>query len=200
MFSSISLHWSLRKAFLSHLKRSWCWERLGTGGERVDRRWGGWMASPTQWTWVWVDSKSWWWTGRPGVLRSMGSQSQTRLSDWTELNWRRRGRWHQVSNVTRGAARQSGGLGGGGGCRLDALHWRVPGVHRAGGSGDREAMVWRPPQGLCGARRVGPGESGYLWNNRSEKPSLGEWEGGWEGHRGAPPEGCEGWAPWGTRA
>ena len=45
------------------------------------------MASPTQWTWVWVNSGSWWWTGRPGVLQFMGSQSQTRLSDWTELNW-----------------------------------------------------------------------------------------------------------------
>ena len=45
------------------------------------------MASPTQWTWVWVDSGSWWWTWRPGMLRFMGLQSQTRLSDWTELNW-----------------------------------------------------------------------------------------------------------------
>ena len=46
-------------------------------------RW--WMASQTKWTWVWVNSRSWWWTGRPGVLQSMGLQSQTRLSDWTEL-------------------------------------------------------------------------------------------------------------------
>ena len=46
------------------------------------------MASPTQWTWVWVNSSSWWWTGRPGMLPSMGvTKSQTRLSDWTELNW-----------------------------------------------------------------------------------------------------------------
>ena len=53
-------------------------------GER--RGWDSWMASPTQWTWVWVNSRSWlWWTGRPGVLQSMGSQSQTWLSDWTEL-------------------------------------------------------------------------------------------------------------------
>ena len=50
-----------------------------------DRGWDGWMASPTQWTWVWVNSGSWWWTGRPGVLRFMGLQSQTRLSKWTEL-------------------------------------------------------------------------------------------------------------------
>ena len=51
-----------------------------------DRGWDGWMASPTQWTWVWVDSGSWWWTGRPGVLRLMGSQRVRH--DWvTELNW-----------------------------------------------------------------------------------------------------------------
>ena len=50
------------------------------------RGWDGWMAPPTQWTWVWVDSGSWWWTGRPGVLRFMGSQ-RVRY-DWaTELNW-----------------------------------------------------------------------------------------------------------------
>ena len=59
---------------LTHLKRPWCWERLKVGGEGDDRGWDGWMASPTQWTWVWVNSGSWWWTGRPGVLQSMGSQ------------------------------------------------------------------------------------------------------------------------------
>ena len=68
-----------------HWKRPWCWERLRAGGEGDDRGWDGWMASRTQWTWVWVNSGSWWWTGRPGVLRFMGSQSWTRLSDWTEL-------------------------------------------------------------------------------------------------------------------
>ena len=49
-------------------------EGLGAGGEGDDRGWDGWMASPTPWAWVWVNSRSWWWTGRPGVLRSMGSQ------------------------------------------------------------------------------------------------------------------------------
>ena len=67
------------------LKRPWCWERLKAGGEGNDRGWDGWMASPTQWTLVWAGSRSWWWTGRPGMLQSMGSQSQTWLSDWTEL-------------------------------------------------------------------------------------------------------------------
>ena len=56
------------------LKRPWGWERLKAGGEGDHRGWDGWMASPTQWTWVWVNSGSWWWTGRPGVLRFMGLQ------------------------------------------------------------------------------------------------------------------------------
>ena len=69
---------------LTRWKRPWCWEGLGVGGEGDDRGWDGWMASPTWWTWVWVNSRSWWWTGRPGVLQFMGSQ---RVGyDWTELN------------------------------------------------------------------------------------------------------------------
>ena len=59
---------------LTHLKRPWCWERLKAGGDGDDKGWDGWMASLTQWTWVWVDSGSWWWTGRPGVLWFMGSK------------------------------------------------------------------------------------------------------------------------------
>ena len=73
---------------LTHWKMAWCWERLKAGGEGYDRGWDGWMASPTRWTWVWVNSGSWWWTGSFGVLQSMGSQSGTWLSNWTELNWR----------------------------------------------------------------------------------------------------------------
>ena len=71
---------------LTHWKRLWCWEGLGAGGEGDDRGWDGWMASLTWWTWVWVNSGSCLWTGRPGVLRFMGSQ---RIGhDWaTELNW-----------------------------------------------------------------------------------------------------------------
>ena len=58
----------------------------GHGGEGDNRGWDGWMASLTQWTWVWVNSGSWWWTGRPGVLWFMGSQRVRH--DWaTELNW-----------------------------------------------------------------------------------------------------------------
>ena len=51
-----------------------CWERWKAGGEGDDRGWDGWTASPTQWAWVWVNSGSWWWTGKPGMLSSMGSQ------------------------------------------------------------------------------------------------------------------------------
>ena len=80
-------YWSSSCEVLTHWKRPWCWERLKAGGEGDDRGWGGWMASPAQWTWVWVNSRSWWSTGRPGVLQSMGLQSQTRLRDWTQLNW-----------------------------------------------------------------------------------------------------------------
>ena len=70
----------------THWKRLWCWEGLGAGGEGDDRGWDGWMASPTRLTWVWVNSGSWWWTGRPGRLQSMGSQRVGH--DWaTELNW-----------------------------------------------------------------------------------------------------------------
>ena len=68
----------------SFLKRPWCWERLKARGERDNRGWGGWMASLTQWTWVWASSRSWWWTGKPGLLQSMGLQRVKH--DWvTEL-------------------------------------------------------------------------------------------------------------------
>ena len=67
-------------------ERPWCWERLKAGREGDDRGWDGLMASPTQCTWVWASSRSWWWTGQPGVLQFMGSQRVRH--DWaTELNW-----------------------------------------------------------------------------------------------------------------
>ena len=59
---------------LTHWKRPWCWERLNAGGEGDGKGWDGWMASPTRCTWVWVSSGSWWWTGKPGMLQSMGLQ------------------------------------------------------------------------------------------------------------------------------
>ena len=76
---------------LIHWERPWCWARLKAGGEGDDRGWNGWMASPSQWRWVCVNSGSCWWTGKPGVLQSMGSQ---RVRHWTELNW-----WRLTLNI-----------------------------------------------------------------------------------------------------
>ena len=72
---------------VTHLKRSWCWKRLKVGGEEDDRGWDGWMASLTQWTWVWVSSGSWWWRRRPGIRTAVCgvAKSQTQLR--TELIW-----------------------------------------------------------------------------------------------------------------
>ena len=83
----------LKLQYFSHLmgrvdslEKTWCWEGLGVGGEGDNKGWDGWMASPTQWTWIWVNSGSWWWTGRPGVLQFMGSQRVGH--DWaTDLIW-----------------------------------------------------------------------------------------------------------------
>ena len=73
---------------LTDWKRLWCWEGLGAGGEGDDGGWDGWMTSLTWWMWVWVNSGSWWWTGRPGVLWFMGSQRvghdwATEMTDWS---------------------------------------------------------------------------------------------------------------------
>ena len=85
-----SLEGLMLKLKLQYLA-TWCegltqgWESLKAGGEGDNRGWDGWMAWPTQWTWVWVNSGSWWWTERPGVLQSMGLQRVGH--DWvTELN------------------------------------------------------------------------------------------------------------------
>ena len=83
---------------LTHWKRLWCWEGLWAGGGD-DRGWDGWMASLTRWTWVWVNSRSWWWTGRPGVPGFMGWQRVGH--DWaTELNWT-----NEWNNVTNGSSK-----------------------------------------------------------------------------------------------
>ena len=79
-------NWLIRKfKELTLWKRPWCRERLRVRGEGDDRGWDGWMASLTWWTWVWASSRIWWWTGKPGVLQSVGSQSWKWLSNWTEL-------------------------------------------------------------------------------------------------------------------
>ena len=70
---------------LTHLKKSRCWERLRAGVEGDDSGWDGLVVSSTRWSWVWVDSGSWWWTEMPGVLQFRVAKRQTRLSNWTEL-------------------------------------------------------------------------------------------------------------------
>ena len=90
----LMLKLKLKLQYFGHLMRTknwliWkdtCWERLKARGEGDSRGWDGWMASRTQWTWVWVSSGSWWWTGRPSVLQSIGSQ-RVRHEWATELNW-----------------------------------------------------------------------------------------------------------------
>ena len=67
---------------LTHWKRLWCWERLWAG-EGDDRAWDGWIASATQWTWVWANLERQWRTGKPGIHQFLRSQSQAWLSDWT---------------------------------------------------------------------------------------------------------------------
>ena len=82
---------------LTHWKRPWFWERLKAGGEGDDRGWDCWMASPTQWTWVWANSGSWWWIGRPGVLQSMGSQRVRH--DWMTEQQQKRSEGLRVADV-----------------------------------------------------------------------------------------------------
>ena len=66
---------------------------------RVNRGWDGWMTLLTQWTWVWTSSGGWWWMGRPGVLQSTGSQSQTRLTNWTETKNQLKGGWIRLNRM-----------------------------------------------------------------------------------------------------
>ena len=77
------LTWFEELKELTHWKRPWYWERMKAGGGDY-RGWDGWMTSLTQWTWVWASSRSWWWTGKPGVLQSIGSK-ESDMTDW--LNW-----------------------------------------------------------------------------------------------------------------
>ena len=93
--SSEGLMLKLKLHYFGHLMRrvdslekTLMLEGLRAGGEGDDRGWDGWMASPTRWTWVWVNSGSWWWTREAWRAAIHGvTKSRTRLSDWTELNW-----------------------------------------------------------------------------------------------------------------
>ena len=102
-------------------KDSWCWERLKAGGEGDNRGWDGWMASLTQWTWVSVDSGSWWWTGRPGVLWFMGLQRVGHA--WvTELNWT------EIVLITYSTQIMRNVLGKEMATHTSVLAWRIPGT------------------------------------------------------------------------
>ena len=93
LLEGLMLKLKLKLQYFGHLiqradlfEKTLCWERLRAGGEGDDRGWDGWMASLTRWTRVWVSSESWWWTGKPGLLQFMASQ--TAGHNWvTELNW-----------------------------------------------------------------------------------------------------------------
>ena len=86
---------------LTHWKRPWCWERLKAGGEGDDRGWDVWMASLTQWTWVWANCRRQWRTGQPGVLPSTRLQSYTWHSDWitTKVKCSHKVKWKSLSRV-----------------------------------------------------------------------------------------------------
>ena len=84
----------LKLQYFGHLMRRgdssekiWCWEGLKAGGEGDDRGWDGWMATLTLWTWVWVNSGSWWLAGRPGILKFMGSWELDCEESWALKNW-----------------------------------------------------------------------------------------------------------------
>ena len=114
LYSLEGLMLKLKLQYFGHLRKRtdswekiWCWERLKAGGEGDNKGWDGWMASLTWWTWVWASSRSWWWTGKPGMLQSMGSQKVRH--DWvTELNWlidnihqRQKNDYFQIFKITK---------------------------------------------------------------------------------------------------
>ena len=123
---------------LTHWKRLWCWEGLGAGGEGDDRGWDGWMASWTRWTWVWVNSGRWWWTGRPGMLWFM--ESQRVGHDWgTELNWSELNQ----KKMNKEPMQTSCALGGGGDLKAFLRKWHVKYVWRAREKkGNKKTALW----------------------------------------------------------
>ena len=86
-------------------KRPWCWERLKARGRGDNRGWDGWMASSTQWTWVWASYGRWWRTGKFSVLQSLRTQSQTRLSDRTLLNQTQTESWLEKNQIRSSVTR-----------------------------------------------------------------------------------------------
>ena len=114
-YSLEGLMLKLKVQYLGHLmQRTDSFEKIlmlekRAGGEGDNRGWDGWMSSPTQWIWVWINSRSWWWTGKPDVLQCMGSQRTTERMNWTDAgkDWRQRDKgttedemvgWHHQLN------------------------------------------------------------------------------------------------------
>jgi len=170
---------------LTHWKRLWCWG-LGAGGEGDDRGWDGWMASLTRWTWVWVNSGSWWWTGRPGALRFMGSQRVGH--DWaTELNWTCRTDKFRVPEridsvlkpsdyiVTRLSEYRTGRLDGYL-MRQNLSGWGgIPSSYERNNIaalGNAKAQkIWVTHQSVSWWKKRVPGERGELWAKKEAMPS-----------------------------
>ena len=147
---------------LTHWKIPWGWERLRAGGEGDDRGWDGWMASLIWWTCVWASSGSWWWAGRPGVLRSMGSQRVGH--NWVaELNWTdsiqlgfpggsdgKESACHVGDPGSISGSGWSPGEGDGIPLEYSFLAWRIPWTGEPGGiqsmgrkeSNDRATSLW----------------------------------------------------------
>ena len=106
MKSTLNIHWkdwcwnsntlATSCEELTHWKRPWRWERLMAGGEGDDRGWDNWMASPTQWTWVWVNSGSWWWTGK--CCSSWGCKG---LDTTEQLNWTEQTQQNSMSSKNK---------------------------------------------------------------------------------------------------
>ena len=134
---------------LTRLKRPWCWERLKVGGEGDDRAWDSQMASLTRWTWVWASYGSWWWTGKPGVLESMGLQRVRH--DWaTKLNWRgqtqlSRGRWDSTWRIGVYGEDSEGKEGGRAALLIEAVVCVCGGGFPAGSDGKESACSAEDP-------------------------------------------------------
>ena len=95
----------------THWRRPWCWERLKAGGEGNNRGWDGWMASLTQWTLVWVNSRRRWRTGKPGMLRSIRSQrvGHNLVTEWQKCPWQVFNKYYFVSNINQALCKILGG-------------------------------------------------------------------------------------------
>ena len=159
-----------------HGKRPWYWERLKAGGHRDGRGWDGWMASLTQWTWVWTSSGSWWWTGRPGVLQSMGLQRVGHdLSNWTELNLLQySGLEKSMDCVVRGVKKSRTGLSNSHFSQMSGA-WKLGEFTFCIISGENTSseafQLYRNHVTIITRGQMSPTSTGAVWRWRSAGPS-----------------------------